>query len=62
MEHEVNCSTAALRHLASAGVDIYTGISGAAGALYGVNYGGNNVSALKMLEQIGHPKNIPQFL
>ena len=28
-EHEMNCSTAAARHLASSGVDVYTAISGA---------------------------------
>ena len=27
-EHEMNCSTAAARHLASSGVDVYTAISG----------------------------------
>ncbi len=29
-EHEMNCSTAAARHLASSGVDVYTAIAGAA--------------------------------
>lgn len=28
-EHEMNCSTAAARHLASSGVDVYTAIGGA---------------------------------
>ena len=28
-EHEMNCSTAAVRHLASSGVDVYTAVSGA---------------------------------
>lgn len=27
-EHEMNCSTAAARHLASSGVDVYTAIGG----------------------------------
>lgn len=27
-EHEMNCSTAAARHLASSGVDVYTAIAG----------------------------------
>jgi hypothetical protein len=27
-EHELNCSTAAARHLASSGVDVYTAMSG----------------------------------
>ena len=32
-EHEMNCSTAAARHLASSGVDVYTAIAGAAHVL-----------------------------
>ena len=35
-EHELNCSTAAVRHLASSGVDIYSCIAGAGAALYGI--------------------------
>lgn len=27
-EHEMNCSTAAVRHLASSGVDVYTAVAG----------------------------------
>jgi citrate synthase len=38
-EHELNCSTAAVRHLASSGVDVYTCIAGAAAALYGPKHG-----------------------
>ncbi|RVX10175.1 Citrate synthase 3, peroxisomal [Vitis vinifera] len=34
-EHEMNCSTAAARHLSSSGVDVYTALAGAIGALYG---------------------------
>lgn len=49
-DHELNCSTAALRHLNSAGVDIYTSVAGAAAALYGHKHGGANEAVLKMLE------------
>jgi citrate synthase len=28
-EHEMNCSTAAARHLGSSGVDVYTAVAGA---------------------------------
>jgi citrate synthase len=41
-EHEMNCSTAAARHLASSGVDVYTALAGATGALYGPLHGGAN--------------------
>lgn len=38
-EHELNCSTAAVRHLSSSGVDIYSCISGGISALYGPKHG-----------------------
>jgi citrate synthase len=41
-EHEMNCSTAAVRHLASSGVDVFTALSGGVGALYGPLHGGAN--------------------
>ena len=58
-EHELNCSTAFVRHLASSGVDVYTCIAGASGALYGPKHGGANEAVLRMLEEIGSLKNIP---
>ena len=61
-EHELNCSTAAVRHLASSGVDIYTAIAGASGALYGPKHGGANEAVLRMLESIGKKENIPQYI
>ncbi|KAK2982599.1 hypothetical protein RJ640_024659 [Escallonia rubra] len=61
-EHEMNCSTAAARHLASSGVDVYTALAGAVGALYGPLHGGANEAVLKMLSEIGTIDNIPEFL
>jgi citrate synthase len=61
-EHEMNCSTAAARHLASSGVDVYTAIGGAVGALYGPLHGGANEAVLKMLDRIGKVENIPAFI
>jgi len=61
-EHELNCSTAAVRHLASSGVDIYSCISGGISALYGPKHGGANEAVLRMLEQIGNKENIPAFI
>lgn len=37
-EHEMNCSTAAVRHLASSGVDVYTAIAGALQLLLAVRH------------------------
>jgi len=61
-DHELNCSTSAMRHLASSGVDVYSATSGACAALYGPSHGGANEAVLRMLEKIGDAKNIPQFL
>jgi len=61
-EHELNCSTAAVRHLSSSGVDVYTCIAGAAAALYGPKHGGANEAVVRMLEAIGDKKNIPEFI
>ncbi|KAK9088662.1 hypothetical protein Scep_027744 [Stephania cephalantha] len=61
-EHEMNCSTAAARHLASSGVDVYTALAGAVGALYGPLHGGANEAVLKMLSEIGSVENIPEFI
>uniref|UniRef100_A0A803RBF3 Citrate synthase n=1 Tax=Cannabis sativa TaxID=3483 RepID=A0A803RBF3_CANSA len=58
----MNCSTAAARHLASSGVDVYTALSGAVGALYGPLHGGANEAVLKMLNEIGSVENIPEFI
>ena len=52
----------AARHLASSGVDVYTAVAGAIGALYGPLHGGANEAVLRMLERIGSTDNIPQFL
>ena len=46
-EHELNCSTAAVRHLASSGVDVYTTMACAAGALYGPRHGVNILSEIQ---------------
>ena len=61
-EHELNCSTAAIRHMASSQSDVYTSLAGAVTALYGPRHGGANEAVLKMLESIGDVKNIPQFI
>ncbi|KAH0651945.1 hypothetical protein KY285_031366 [Solanum tuberosum] len=61
-EHEMNCSTAAARHLASSGVDVYTAIAGAVGALYGPLHGGANEAVLRMLSEIASIDNIPEFI
>jgi len=61
-DHELNCSTAAMRHLASTKVDPYTAMAGAAGALYGPLHGGACEAVLHMLEDIGSLENVPNFI
>merc|ERR1719420_2655358 len=61
-DHELNCSTSAMRHLPSSGVDVYTSISAAIGALYGPRHGGANEAVLRMLSSIGGKENIPEFI
>ena len=61
-DHELNCSTAAMRLLASTSTDPYICTAGACAALYGPSHGGANEAALKMLEEIGDIKNVPKFM
>ncbi|KAJ3272815.1 hypothetical protein HDV01_005243 [Terramyces sp. JEL0728] len=41
-DHELNCSTAAMRQMASTGIDPFICLSGASSALYGPSHGGAN--------------------
>ena len=61
-EHELNCSTAAMRQWGSTGMDPYTAVAGAAAALYGPAHGGANEAALRMLQAIGTVDNVPKFI
>ena len=61
-EHELNCSTAAIRHMTSSQADVYTSLAGAVTALYGPRHGGANEAVLRMLDDIGSKENIPQFM
>ncbi|KNC98323.1 citrate (Si)-synthase [Spizellomyces punctatus DAOM BR117] len=61
-DHELNCSTAAMRQMTSTGVDPFICLTGAASALYGPSHGGANEAALKMLEEIGSVDHIPAFI
>jgi citrate synthase len=61
-DHEQNCSTNAMRAIGSSRVDPYSGMAGAAAALYGPLHGGANKEVLKMLSRIGDARNIPEFV
>jgi citrate synthase len=61
-DHEQNCSTSVMRSVGSSHADPYCALSAAAAALYGPLHGGANEAVLRMLQQIGHPKNVPAFI
>jgi citrate synthase len=61
-DHEQNCSTAAVRGVASSQVDPYSAVAAGIAALYGPLHGGANEEVLKMLRRIGTVENIPDFL
>jgi len=58
----MNCSTSFIRHISSSGVDVYTAVAMAAGALYGPKHGGANEAVIRMLESIGSKDNIGKFI
>ena len=51
-DHELNCSTATLRMVASSGASFYAGVSAAINALWGPLHGGANQEVIKMLQEI----------
>jgi citrate synthase len=61
-DHEQNCSTNAMRAIASSEADPYVAAAGAIGALYGPLHGGANEAVLRMLFEIGSKANIPAFI
>ncbi len=61
-DHEQNCSTNAIRAVGSSHVDLFSAVSAGIAALYGPLHGGANEAVLKMLDEIGSVKNIPDFI
>ena len=61
-DHEQNCGTNAMRSVASSKVDPYSALAAAAAALYGPLHGGANEAVLRMLVEIGHINNVPDFI
>jgi citrate synthase len=61
-DHEQNCSTSTVRLAGSSGANPYSAIAAGISALWGPAHGGANEAVLKMLGQIGHAKNIPQYV
>jgi citrate synthase len=61
-DHEQNCSTNAVRAVGSSHVDPFSALAAGIAALFGPLHGGANEQVLRMIEQIGHPKNVPAFI
>ncbi len=61
-DHEQNCSTNAMRSVASSQVDPYSAAAAAAAALYGPLHGGANEQVLKMLREVGSVENVPAYI
>ncbi len=61
-DHEQNCSTTAVRTVGSAHADPFSAVAAGIAALYGPLHGGANEAVLRMIEEIGHPKNVPGFI
>jgi len=61
-DHEQNCSTTAVRTVASSGNDPYTSCGAGIGALFGPLHGGANEAVLRMLREIGSVDRIPEFI
>ena len=61
-DHEQNCSTSAVRAVGSSEVDPFSALAAGVAALYGPLHGGANEAVLRMIEEIGDPKNVPAFI
>jgi len=61
-DHEQNASTSTVRLAGSSGANPFACIAAGIACLWGPAHGGANEAALKMLEEIGHVKNIPDFI
>jgi citrate synthase len=61
-DHEQNASTSTVRLAGSTGANPFACISAGIASLWGPAHGGANEAVLKMLAEIGDPKNIPAFI
>lgn len=61
-DHEQNASTSTVRLAGSTGANPFACIAAGIASLWGPAHGGANEAVLKMLAEIGHTRNIPEFL
>jgi citrate synthase len=61
-DHEQNASTSTVRLAGSTGANPFACIAAGIASLWGPAHGGANEAVLKMLGEIGHVSNIPDFI
>ena len=61
-DHEQNASTSTVRLAGSSGANPFACIAAGIASLWGPAHGGANEAVLKMLNEIGDKKNIPEFI
>ena len=61
-DHEQNASTSTVRIAGSSGANPFACIAAGIASLWGPAHGGANEAVLKMLQEIGSKKKIPEFL
>jgi len=61
-DHEQNASTSTVRLAGSSGANPFACIASGIACLWGPAHGGANEACLRMLDQIGSVKNIPEFI
>lgn len=61
-DHEQNASTSTVRLAGSSGANPFACIASGIACLWGPAHGGANEAVLKMLEEIGHVDNIPEYM
>ncbi len=61
-DHEQNASTSTVRLAGSSGANPFACIASGVACLWGPAHGGANEAALQMLERIGKPESIPDFI
>jgi citrate synthase len=61
-DHEQNASTSTVRLAGSTGANPFACVASGIASLWGPAHGGANEAVLKMLGEIGHIRNVPEFL
>ena len=61
-DHEQNASTSTVRLAGSTGANPFACIAAGIASLWGPAHGGANEAVLKMLGEIGHVRNVPDFI